>query len=208
MSKRDQMNLEDIYSRRVLNENIKEPDFVKNPPHPIDPPEGAVGVNKLIKQEKNQAEQYDKAAKMMLDRELKKHDVNFAVLKRDNFGNVNFDSYNEAVTKLVTYMQHHKDNVDLINATVVNLAKNLASQIEQVSNRYDYNPDMESSNIAAMNNANATSPQTQSMYHSESTINYLSASFDKKPLVLSENQNTPTQAPKINSTLSYLGKGK
>jgi len=200
MSKKDQMLLEEIYSRQVV-EKLDEPEFVQKRPHPAEPLDGTQGVNNLIKQPEDQERLYQEAARKILDGVLKKdHKVNMAVLQRDNFGNVNLDPYKESITQLVTYMQHHHDNTDLVHAAARNLAKSLLPQIEQITNRFDYNPETEISNMGSMQNDNAKKPYTGKQFAQESTLNYLSAKFDPSIHIVNE-----THSSTIN-TLSYLGK--
>jgi hypothetical protein len=170
MSKKDQILLENIYLKEIAI-----PDFVINRPHPIDPMEGTPDVNHLGPKQPDQEEQYKTAAQKILDKVLEKdHKVNMSVLKRDNFGNVNCDAYEDAINVMVKYMMTHKDNDLLIHMQAKNIALKLLPVIEKITNRYNYNDKTENSELAAMNNANAKKPHTDKRYVNMEKFNTLS----------------------------------
>lgn len=175
MAKKDQILLEQIYSNMV-NE-LKEPSFVTNRPHPIQPREGDLNVNSLVRPPVDQKAQYEEAAKKILNKILEKnHDVNISVLNRDNFGNVNFDEYAEAINAMAKHMMQHKDNSELIQAHAKDIAMKLLPKIKQITNRFNYNPQKQVSNLSDMNNSNAKVAYAKPQF-SESkqfnTLNYL-----------------------------------
>lgn len=195
--KKDQELLEQIYSKSILNEKLSEPEFVQNRPHPVDRIEGELNVNKLTKQHDDHFQKYKELAQKILQREIKKkkYNVNFEVLKRDNFGNVNLDEYRDSIIAIMNHLIHKEDDVESLH----NLVIDLATKIGEITNRYNYNPDTELSNAASINNANAKNVHAGQQFPAESTLNYLSASFNKREKVLTESDQI--------STLSYISKG-
>ena len=175
MANKDQFLLEQLY------EKISEPKFVTNRPHPVDPIEGSLDVNRLVQKKADPKEQYIEAAKEILNKILKKdHNINMAVIGRDNFSGS--DVYEKTIDELVKCMQEYHDNADVVHNHAKQIVKNMLPEIEKVTNRYNYNPEKETSNATADANANVNSvPMQAAKPHygeSFSTLGYIKNKTD------------------------------
>jgi hypothetical protein len=175
MANKDQFLLEQLYEKISVP---TEPTFVRNQHVVPDPREGSTNVMNLMPKQIAPEVQHMEAAKEIIKKILKEDPkVNKTVLKRDNFGNVNFDGFKEMVNALMKIMAdpHHKDNPQFVEDQARRIIQNFLPKIEKITNRLDYNSDSESSNATAYNNANVNSvPGQKPEYTRESTANYLS----------------------------------
>jgi hypothetical protein len=163
----DLIFLGNLYTQ--ILERLDEPKFVQQRPHPIQPMEGEIGVNHIGPNPDDPEMKFIAAAKMIINHILKNdHNINMAVLKRDDFPNNNMNEYADAVDRLVEMIKSNGHDEEAIHNTareyVKKFANKLKKDMETITNRLDYNKKGEQSNLGVMHNNNANLAPARQQY--------------------------------------------